>query len=805
MRIQHSSRPPAGPRRGQALRLLAATAAALGAAACSGDELVDPPFADVVRPTVSLARGNVVADSVLAVNVNARDDIGLKRIRVSLEGGVTAAFDTTFTSAVDRFVLDLRFFVPRSAPLGATVTATAVVSDGAGNQSDTARTLLTVGNLTPPRVAITSPSAGSPVVVGKALVIGVSAAARFKVRAVGYEVRGAFAAADSAVYASPLRDSLAWQDTLTVPDTVRGQSVAITPFIVDSLNQRVAGTPVVFAVQRADNTNSIPVVRTGVAPRLETTDTVFVEATDPVGIATLGYEVRSLTGTLIAADSVASTGSFSTLVRTFTVRLPLSVSTAAVPVVVTGFARNVNGRRDVARLPGGGARLDTVAVVAGFTRTLPDGGRVADALYVPRKDRLYLTNIERNQVEVYNLADSTFRAPIVVGSRPWGIAAWPRNRDGEMADSLIVANSGGTNLSYVDLNRGTTGREVYRYALPNIIAYSVTTVRAQQSDQLITQRTVYDFSDRPQYLGTTCTGASAPGAPCEDIVAVYSTTPTPGQSTPFANQGTVRWENLTKRMSHFFFEQAQGQTEGRADTLEIERYAANGEGSDSVLVPFRQQVPRGDGTTFPYSIVVRLDRLAFRDTTFVRNSGDFRRVVVGEGGPVLGSRAMTFDVTSGFELLPPRPVIDRGVSRPIDVSDIVANAFARVQGVGINFDGALAAIKGDSTYLFDGTLRLQGILQARGGAGGLDFHPFNRGANSSPLNTRLAFVASSEPVIDIFDTWCYRRVASVPIRDPIIGPVRASIRPNGQIVLVGATARGVTLVALPDTFTTTCL
>ena len=44
----------------------------------------------------------------------------------------------------------------------------------------------------------------------------------------------------------------------------------------------------------------------------------------------------------------------------------------------------------------------------------------------------------------------------------------------------------------------------------------------------------------------------------------------------------------------------------------------------------------------------------------------------------------------------------------------------------------------------------------------------------------------------------------MPIRDPIIGPVRASIRPDGTIVLVAATIRGVTLVALPDNFTTTC-
>jgi hypothetical protein len=284
---------------------------------------------------------------------------------------------------------------------------------------------------------------------------------------------------------------------------------------------------------------------------------------------------------------------------------------------------------------------------------------------------------------------------------------------------------------------------------------------------------------------------------------VYSTTPTPGQSTPFPNKGTVRWENLNKNSSHFFFEQAMGQTQNRSDTLEIERFAAAGVGADSVLLPGRQTIVTPGGS-FTYSVVARLDQLAFRDTTFVRNSGNFRRVVIGEGGPVLGSRVLTYDVTRGFDTGTPLPVIDRGVSRPVDVSDFIVNTFARVQGVGINFDGELNAVKGDSTYLFDNTLRLQGILQSRPSGGGLDFHPLNSGANSTPLRTRLAFVASSEAVIDVFDTYCYRRIATVPIRDPIIGPVRATVRPNGQLVLVGATIRGVTLVALPDNFTTSC-
>ncbi len=792
---------PAAVTTGSARRVLVALGAVVALGACNGDEVIDPPFRDAVKPRVSVVKGNSQSDSALVMSVSATDNVGLKTIRVLISGGVAASYDTTFTSSVQAANLALTIKVPSSAPLGSTVNIVAIAIDGAKNTSDTARLIMTVGNLEPPQAVITSPAAGSPVVSGKALVLSLSARARYKVRTLGYQVAGAYTIRDSVLYGAPLRDSISLLDTLTIPDSVKGPVITVTPFIVDSLNQRVLGNAVSYAVQSAANANTIPVVRSGVTSRMEIKDTIFIEASDPVGISSLGYEVRSITGQLITADSISSTGAFSTLLRTFRTRLP--VTTFPTIVTVTGFARNANGRRDVTRYASGALRLDTVAVVAGFTNPLPNGGKVADALYFPRNDRLYLTNIERNQLEVFHLADSSFRQAINVGSRPWGLSAWPRNRDGVMADTLLVANSGGTNLSYVDLNAGSTGREVFRYHLPNIVVYSITTVKSATTDQNITQRTVYDFSDRPQFIATTCTGGTVVGSPCQDVIAVYSTTPTPGQSTPFASQGTMRWENLTRRTSHFFFEQAMGQTAGRSDTLEIERFAAAGFGSDSLLLPAKQAIVTPSGT-FNYSIVARLDQLAFRDTTYVRNSGNFRRAVVGEGGAVLGSRAMTYDATMGFDLTPPLPVIDRGLSRPLDVTDFIANTFARVQGVGINFDGELSAVKGDSTYIFDRTLRLQGILQSRSSGGGLDFHPLNRGLNSTPLRTRLAFVASSEAVIDIFDTYCYQKIASVPIRDPIIGPVRASIRPNGQIVLVGATVRGVTLVALPDDFTTTC-
>lgn len=434
-----------------------------------------------------------------------------------------------------------------------------------------------------------------------------------------------------------------------------------------------------------------------------------------------------------------------------------------------------------------------------------------DAIYHPRTDRLYLTNIQNNQLEVFNLADSSFKGAINVGSRPWGISLWPRDHNGSVGDTLLVANSGGTDISYVDLNSGSNGREVSRYALPNIIAYTITTTKNPTTGLLIQQRTKYDFSDRPQFLGATCGGS---GFACGDIILTYSTTPTGGQSEPFSrNNGTLRWENLMTHQSHFFFEQAQGADADRSDTLEIVRYDANGRDVNT-LVPYKQWAKAGTDSA-QVSTVVKITGLGFRDTTFVRNSGNFRRAAFGEGGAVNGTRAMTYDASRGLSnqaVLPngrvgtvPLATEDLGLSGAQDVSDFVANSFARVSGISMNFDGSLTGVRADSTYLLNPALRLQGILPTAASNSGLDFHPGNSGPNSFPLSTRLVFAASSQPQIDIYDSYCYRLVASVPIRDPIIGPIKAAIRSStGQIVIVGATRGGVVIVTLPNTFTTSC-
>ncbi|MDP9202271.1 MAG: hypothetical protein M3P26_10140 [Gemmatimonadota bacterium] len=815
-----------GVRRGLVVAAAAASIS-LGVAACNDSTSIDPQR-DRVPPTLSLTPKTGQADTVIAFTTDASDNLGLKTVHVQAIGAVGLVFDTTFTSAVTDIQLPFTLFSSRSVPAGTPVTITAFAVDGAGNSSGVDTLIMATGNVPPPEVKILSPFSGSSAVLGKSILVTVMGKSGVKVRSLGIMTTGPVVRADSAIYSSPLLDSLTWQDTVAIPATATPGTLTITPFLRDSLGQRAVGPSITITVQTAAQINSVPVVNAycttsqafdnacGHGKRVEVSDTVHVEADDPSGIGQLGYEVRTVVGGPIDDSATfISNGQLTFQPHTFSMKLPYSnfPTTAYIQV----FARNTNGVRAYAKLASGADRIDTVVVVAGVTRPLPLGGQVADALYHSGKDRLYLTNITRNQVEVFNLADSSFKAPVIVGSRPWGLTAWPRDRNGAMGDTVLIANSGGTDISYIDLNIGASGAEVFRYALPNIIVYSVTTVTSGTSGLPFQQLSRYDFSDRPQFPAATCMVA---GGVCTEVILAYTTTPTPGQTTPFNTlNGTIRWENLTQGVtaagksdphtSHFFFEPAMGQSVGRSDTLKIVRFDANGIDS-AVVVPYNQPVAGGF-----YSVTVRLPELGYRDTTFARNSGNFQRAIFGEGGSVFGSRAVAYDADRGFAttftdlsgatIAIPIPVVDKGVSPATAVSDFIANTFAEVKGVAINFDGSLSAIRADSTYVLNPLLRLQGVLNTTVNNAGLDFHPLNTGPNSFPLNTRLLFAASSEPLIEIFDTHCYQRVSSIPIRDPIIGPIKAAYRVStGQLVLVAATARGVVIAQLPNTFTTTC-
>ena len=800
----------------RALHLTALVLATSLAACGDGNPTTDESTLDRTAPSVVVLRATS-PDSIFAFTVRANDNLGVKFVTVSLGGAIVRSVADTVSSAVTAYTKDFAVSVPGNVTPGSQVTLISQAEDGNGNRSKPDTTVMAVGSRQPGFIAITSPQNNTQAVRGRSVVVGFAARTTRKVRLVGFTITppagGTALAGDSIIFSSPLQDSLSTTLSFAIPATAAAGFYNVVPYVADSIGQRTAGTPVPVEVLASGSGQTIPkITRFGTTDRVESTDTVFVEAQDPVGVGYVGYDMRSITGAAIKRDSVAVANGPTSVPVTLRMALPAPLGGVATRIILRVFARNTEGRLNDSLT----TVRDTITLVAGTTRTLPNGGAVADGYFHEPTGRLYLTNIERNQVEVFNFDSLNFqRTPIAVGSRPWGITVFPAGRGspiGPVLNRLIVANSGGTNLSFVNLNADGSGQESERYLLPNIVAYKVSVAGGNIT------RSVVDFSDRPQYVGAVCNSG------CTETTVVFSTTPTGGQSGGFADKGTIRWENITRKSSHLFFEHATFLRDNKGDTLEVVRFRSGTYGSDSTLVPFPLNMDAPGFPTRNAGMLVTMADIGFRDTTFVRNSANFKRAIFGEGGVAKGSRTLTFDIDAGLRRYGQQVVtdtttgqvtnytsqlsfIDAGVSPPSDVSDLIANAFSPVRGVAVSADGELFAIRADSTYLFNNTLRLYGLLQTQGGNAGFDFHPLNApGPNLSggTLATRLSFAASREPVLEVFDTRCFQRVGVIAIKDAIIGPLKTAVR-GSRIVAVGATARGVVVLDLnPADYAATC-
>src|SRR6476620_1178156 len=213
-------------RRGGMFAAVAAIVALAGA--CTDTTSIDP-LRDRVNPTIDLAPIGGRADTVIAFTTQASDNLGLKTIHVQAIGAVGFIYDTTFTSAVTDIQLPFTLFASRSVPAGTPVVITAEAVDGAGNSSGIDTLRMATGNVPPPEVRILSPTSGSSAVLGKSILVTVMGKTALKVRSLGLTTTGPVVLADSAIYSSPLLDSLTWQDTIAIPANATPGNLTITP------------------------------------------------------------------------------------------------------------------------------------------------------------------------------------------------------------------------------------------------------------------------------------------------------------------------------------------------------------------------------------------------------------------------------------------------------------------------------------------------------------------------------------------------------------------------------------------------
>ena len=476
---------------------------------------------------------------------------------------------------------------------------------------------------------------------------------------------------------------------------------------------------------------------------------------------------------------------------------------------------------------GSSQAASTVTVVHGLTVMLPTPGIIADAVVDTNssRPRLYLSNISDNAVEGLNLSanpdGNTFlSSPVQVGSEPWGLFL------DNSGDTLIVANSGGTNLSLVALTAaGASEANADRILTPNAVFYQIT-VSGGDTEPFKYSGTTIDFSDRPQFVAQDSTGR-----------ILYSTVPTSA-----ASDGTIRYVDRDPDHNastandpevHVLFDAgavtggddtkhaianvdslvllATGETNGFSDFIQVFGHrpgdrstpiisvdttidAAVQDYNAKMLAQLTTMGIAADSNLY-YAFHMRgtwnTSQFTMSDTTFVAASGNRGVIAFGEGATAPTGRIILYDAaTSG-----PTPSINQ--------IDLVNNAAERVLGVGLNYSGTLGVARGlDGAYFFSGNttesdpLRLQGLYTEglnQGGAGAT-MHPRHTDFRASNDST-LAFVGAHQS-IKVIDTFHFFDVADLDIRDTVVGPLRASLplpNDNAALTAAGLTCSGATV------------
>ncbi len=743
--------------------------------------------------------------------------------------------------------------------------------DGEGNVSDTTKVMYVGG----PKLRITYPPDGFEVQTGRSFDVRVAVEDRTRLDSVKLALTGDLVA-DTFDLALPARTDtpMVLVQPVTMPlqaDEVRLQARAWNTGEVEGQSQVVTLNVVTDQV-----TDTIPPVVTLSAQRLAPSNSgermelqdeirVSVSAFDGgSGLARIGLtlQVARIDTQFTVAEDVFYDGSASFEELVFQVPIDslydlLGVDTARavrdlllpedVDLRMHGFAADTAGnvvcavgfeeRRPCD--PAGDHESDAfyeaadtaglfmgIDVVRGRTILLDNREAViADLVVDTLEERLYMTDITSNLVRgipLYSdqttlVPDSQF--PVAVGSAPWGLFIGERAEDERM---LIVANSGGTNLSFVDISGPTTSaaeRDSVRLLTPNAVLREVRIQTDQFGALRYVEEPVIDFSDRPQFIAQDSLRRivySTVGTQVAPLTTLRFVITDPARSAE-DDLPEVRFiitDNMINTEEDAVFAIANVDdiniraVEGASDSIQFVGHVP-GYPRQRLTTPFYAQAAdaaadlnsqiqsimegRGDGDEagMYYSFLSRgvwdLDELSFSDTTFIAASGDRGAIVVGEGAAQPAGRILMW-------FAEPHAV----VSGSIPIADLVNNASEKVLGVGLNENGSMGVARGlETTFFFSpcdaiecppdnvpedlflnpGWLRLFGeVANPVAGGAGADFHPDHDevldGGDEDPLGGGFAFTGTATHSVEITNTFHFKRVADIPIRDDVVGPLK---------------------------------
>ena len=806
--------------------------AALAATACEGpNQFSGPsplqgtgtgqgPRVEIQAPRGDSLTARPLGDS-LFVQARVRDEAGVDSVRmvgVAFRGDPVLGTDRVVTRFARKTVVlnSVRDTVISRYLLATSDTTKEVVSivveafDKEGNFSaDTTR--IRVGG---PAVNLLNLENNQAVQAGLSLSLQLEAADPQGIIGIEFRISGAFSDTLRRAFAPP-RESVRVDTAVAIPDGITGE-IEILAIARNSLDVSGQDGPIRLRVVQGGggDANAPSLSMTITSPtRLETKDSIRVaitaaDDTQGSGIARVGVTVQALapgrgvteTRVFIRDFDPPRTG---TVTHTLAFE-PFNIDPRILPDTLifefTGFAIDdagncaatvaegqsqslvcVTGTNGAVTAQSRAGVRTTRPVVAGRTVTLPAGGRIMDAAVDTVRKNLLLSNITRDRIEIFRLETEQFQSFVPVGSQPWGVAL---NREG---DTLLVANSGGTNVTSVYLGPTSGAGPAFevpgaRFLTPDVRLFEVQ--RTEDGDGflrynvfVVPRASPPSFTDRPQFLvqdytgrvlystkttsvgnfGTIRQAFVPPGAPAPEVLLFWEhgALVVAEDYTGVANADNVGVVRGDFGDEAIIYDHVPGFPDqlivaGPAlvsDAVEL----ARAEGSDAVAVAGRFSV----------------NNIGFTDTTFVAISGDRRWGVFGEGRVEVG-RVIMYDSENDV------------ISDVVPVSDLMTNAAESVRGLGLNYDGTLGVARGIGAYFFTTDLRLQGVAPLPAGGAGAVLHPLHANARSidnatgvyNP-DTHLAFVGTGERTIDIVDTFHFFRSGRIFIRDVISGPLRA--------------------------------
>lgn len=702
---------------------------------------------------------------------------------------------------------------PKLDSLADTLYVEGVVTDSTGlTARSVVRALMTNG----PKVTIISPVVGDSINPGGTFIFTINARSDF-----GVASMSAHLVSDASW---PVRVDTVVNLPFTAPSTnvsVTGRipipagavpktPLTLVPTAIDVQGQTGSSAP--FQIYVRGGAPPAPLVKQVVGARLEISDSIQITATGD-RISAVGYQLRNRAGVTVATFSTAPT--------TIPQMLPLSLT----PIfqgqryAVVTFARDSAGRTgwsvpqtvSVVQTDSARAWADSTDIVYGQTFPMPAGrpGIAGDVVVAPGTGNVFISNTQYNRLERWSAAAAKVNpsnafdpSGVAVGSEPWGMVLQPDN------DTLLVANSGGTNISKVCITSCSTPREVAskRLQTRNTYIFTVTESRDANTGRIQLSATgPISYSDRPQYLQQSAGGR-----------LYYSTKP-----TTYAPQGTIRYVDPTLKVPdprQVYQYAATTASAGtyvifNADSIMITRFqglnppsdrltiydhnygdtlnkpgiTCNGSpyvicATDSVVVRAVAAIDTAGGIPTGADVVARNDvnvsALALTDTTFVAASGDRSWIGFGEGNTSGGTgRVMMVNDPAGT----PEPGF---FSPAVAVRDLLENASEAVFGLGIDLHGANVAVHGAQAYFAalenPFHLRLQGKYNTFARGAGIAYHPsadLRSGFVSSSRSdsTRTAFVASSNGSIEIVDAFNYVSRGTLQIKGALYGPLRVTM------------------------------